>query len=432
MTRSEDLVRSTVSAIAETVRDVPPLRLSPAPAPDARASAPRQRRRRSWLAPAAAAAAVLAIAVSAVVIKNLPADPAAPATGSTAAASVPAYYAAPEATCKTCKTTRLVVGDTFTGAKLASFDAPRGTRFAAVSAAADDRTFVADTVEYPFSSTQHVTWYLLKIAPGAATPARLTRLRIPNTPAPSVVGDIALSPSGSELAVTYGFNRPARDTAELRIYSVTTGKLLNSWSAGVLDIALSPYGFSGLLESNNLLSWTDGGRAVSFTTFSDTMEGHRTDVAMRVVSVAARGGELVGDSRVVWSTQNADSESYCADGGIDVPELTADGKTVVCGTGEALGGTDPSGKRAALPLAWLAYRTSEPEAARTLYKFTAYSTGPRPLGVATVQWSDTSGSTLIVAWVVRSKTMSALHFGVISHGSYTPLPTPPGAEFVAW
>ena len=300
---------------------------------------------------------------------------------------------------------------------------PRGTTFAAVSAAADDRTFVADTVDDPFSSPQHVTWYLLKIAPGTATPARLTRLRIPNTPAPSVVGDIALSPSGRELAVTYGFYRPARDAAELRIYSVTTGKLLNSWSAAVFDIALSPYGFSGNLESNNLLNWTDGGRAVSFTTFSDTKEGQRTDVAMRVVSVATRGGELVRDSRVVWSTQNADSESYCADGGLYVPQLTADGKTVVCGTGEAPG-ADPSGKRVALPLAWLAYQTSEPEAARTLYKFTAYSTGSRPLGVATVQWSDTSGSTLIVAWVVRSKTMSAVHFGVISHGSYTPLPNP--------
>jgi hypothetical protein len=43
-----------------------------------------------------------------------------------------------------------------------------------------------------------------------------------------------------------------------------------------------------------------------------------------------------------------------------------------------------------------------------------------------VLWANRSGSTLIVAWLLEWDASSAIHFGLISHGSYTPLPSPQG------
>jgi hypothetical protein len=418
--------------LARTVTDAPPLRLAPVRA--ARAAGPAGRRRWTlWAVPLTAAVAVIALAVALVTIKDLPngrvVPPIAPASSS--AAGVPAYYAAPEILCRTCESTRLVVGDTFTGAKLATFSPPRGTVFEAVSAAADDRTFVADTVGYPSSAAgQRVTWYLLKITPGAQEPARLTRLRIPNTPSSSLVGAIALSPSGSELAVTYRLRRATPPTAELRIYSVATGKLLNSWSITTGNAVLSAFDFEPYTASNNLLSWVDGGRAVSFPSVTYALTPAPTrfpvDVAVRAVNVSARGGELIRDSRVVWSAQFSETNASCADG-YNMPLLAADGKTVVCAEGDNLSaGVDPSGKREAFPLAWLAYQTSQPTAARTLYATTAYTTGTYPGCLTSVQWADPAGTTLIVAWSAKSTRSSSVRFGVISHGRFTPLPTPPG------
>jgi hypothetical protein len=44
---------------------------------------------------------------------------------------------------------------------------------------------------------------------------------------------------------------------------------------------------------------------------------------------------------------------------------------------------------------------------------------------------------MIVAWTVETTTSSVEHFGVVSHGRYTPLPTPPGISLtlppdIAW
>jgi hypothetical protein len=51
--------------------------------------------------------------------------------------------------------------------------------------------------------------------------------------------------------------------------------------------------------------------------------------------------------------------------------------------------------------------------------------------------ASAAGSTMIVAWTIESTTSLAVHFGVVSHGRYTPLPTPPGIQLtippdIAW
>jgi hypothetical protein len=57
--------------------------------------------------------------------------------------------------------------------------------------------------------------------------------------------------------------------------------------------------------------------------------------------------------------------------------------------------------------------------------------------LTSVQWADPSSSTLIVARSAKSQTFSAVRFDVISHGRFTPLPTPPGVTVgsppdIAW
>jgi hypothetical protein len=434
--------------LAGTVTDAPPLRLSPRPGTRPVRLAPR-RRWQLWAVPLTAAVAVIALAVALVTIRDLPSGRVTPppSPASAAAAGVPAYYAAPEPLCPTCGSA-LVVADTFTGAKLAAFRPPHGTTFEAVSAAGDDRTFVADTVEFPFGpaySAEHVTWYLLKITPGASTPVRLTRLAMPDIPRAASIGTVVLSPSGGELAVTYELRDPAPGTNVLGIYSVATGKLLNSWSATLSGdgALLAPFEFT-FMQSNNQLSWVDGGRALSFTTISDTGS---TLVAVRTLELSTGGGNLIADSRVVWSLRSALSEAAaCAWGPVTVPWITANGNTIVCfhAVTNDPGNTIPSDftvkKRRTWHLTWLAYPTSDPktaEAARTLYKFTTHVTGAQEEGFSSVQWADATGSTMIVAWTIESTTSSAVHFGVVSHGRYTPLPTPPGISLtlppdIAW
>jgi hypothetical protein len=436
--------------LARTVTDAPPLRL----APGRGASAPRfagQRRWSRWAVPLTAAVAVIALAIALVTIRDLPNGPVAPrpspASGSAPVAGVPAYYAAPEPQCQTCASA-LVVADTFTGAKLATVRPPHGATFAAVSAAADDRTFVADTVRFPYGpaySDEHATWYLLKITPGASPRVRATPLAMPDIPPDASIGTVVLSPSGRELAVTYELRDPAPGVQVLGIYSVATGKLLNRWSASFTEDVglLSPFAFT-YMQSNNQLSWVDGGRALSFTTVSTTSA---TLVTVRTLELATGGGNLIADSRAVWSQWSALSEAAaCAWGPVTVPWITANGKTIICfhAVTNDPGNTIPTDfavkKRRTWWMTWLAYPTSVQAAAgtgRTLYKFTTYSTGAQAEGTSTVQWADPTGSTMIVAWVIQTTTSSVEHFAVVSHGRYTPLPTPPGISLtvppdIAW
>jgi hypothetical protein len=262
-------------------------------------------------------------------------------------------------------------------------------------------------------------------------------------PLATSIGTVALSPSGREVAVTYMFRDLTPRKIVLGIYSVATGKLLDSWSTTNFDVALGAFDFAPYAETNNQLSWIDGGRALSFTTISDTyLHGDPEHVvvhaALRTLNVTAGGGDLIRDSRVIWSTQTPDPASVCTNDE-QVPWLTANGKTIVCDTDVNLFlyAGQSSGKREAFPLSWVAFEISEPKVARTLYKFTAYTTGSHPVAVSSVQWANASGSTIIVAWLTESTTGSSTHFGEISNGRYTPLPVPPGISLgtppdVAW
>ena len=437
-----DLAEETARAMRElagTVTDAPPLRLtdrSGARLP--RLSAPR--RWTLWAVPLAAAAAVIALAVALVVVKDLPSGSARHPTTPTfpSTTGVPAYYVAPQTVCskEKCDPTSLVVGNTLTGARLATLSPPAGATFEAASAAADDRTFVTDTVGFPLSgaAAQHVTWYLITIGPVSSTPVRRTRLPIPAGPTGAHVQSIALSASGRELAVAYHLGSRSPGTTVLRTYSIATGRLLHSWSTNA-DVQLGAVGYFQNAQINNELSWVDGDRAVTFTTTGllsqAASESEAQPTNVRVLDVNARGDDLLADSQVVWSIPDgpgkAPTPTSC--GPEHLPSLTADGKTVLCTslTSEVTG----TGKKARYRwrMTWVSFQALDPTVIHTAYTATANEGADQAGITGGVLWADPSGSTMIIVWsegttdsgVTVGKTP---HFGILSHGRLSQLPLP--------
>jgi len=234
---TEETARA-MRAVASTVTDAPPLRLAPRPGYRAARPAPRRRWQR-WGVPLAAALTVIAVAVALVTARDAsPRRVAPPASPAPTVDGVPAYYAA-LVTAGSAQTApeQIAIGETVTGKRIATVAPPAGTTFTGVTGAADDRTFVVDAQpgsldaeSEPFAPR---TWYLLRISPGAADPAQLTRLPIPATAPGTDVAAVALSPDGTELAVGLqpnALNDPG-GPVYLRVYSVASGAVLHSWSS---------------------------------------------------------------------------------------------------------------------------------------------------------------------------------------------------------
>lgn len=116
------------------------------------------------------------------------------------------------------------MGDSHTGKTIATIPFAKGTTPSAPPAgAADDRTFVVATSgPEPF--------YLLRISPGAADPARMTRLPI-HFARNAVIESMALSADRSELAVVSGIAM----SSGLRVYSMASGQLQRAWSTSASD-----------------------------------------------------------------------------------------------------------------------------------------------------------------------------------------------------
>ena len=184
----EDQIRAAIRAKAETLREVQPLRLPSEPGgqpgPGSGTQPRRARRLRPWIAPVTAAAAVIALAISLALVRDIPnGRVVSPPRPTAASGGVPRYYAALIRQGKGITWNEVIVNDTFTGARLATVKPPHGSTFGDVTAAADDRTFVvtaAPIYKPPGAYVAHSWWYLLRIAPGTSSPARLTRLAIPD------------------------------------------------------------------------------------------------------------------------------------------------------------------------------------------------------------------------------------------------------------
>ena len=271
MTREEDLVRSTTSAIAATIRDVPPLGLRSGPEvlivgsgePGHR---PGSRRRVSRLVPVGAAAMVAAAAIGLVALSaSVPHGDGArrgstvPAGAAVSAARVPEYYVA------VTPTGRLVAGNTETGKTVAGIDAPPGLVFDAVTAASDDRTFLASAAPAPPSrgaigcmpigvgADLGGYLYLVRLTPGTG---QLTLLA--SIPRAGVLA-AALSASGQELAVASATGTSSAVPAySVSVYSAPAGRPLHAWTT-----ATDVFGKNSHLQA---LTWVDDDKGIMFAT----------------------------------------------------------------------------------------------------------------------------------------------------------------------
>ena len=222
MNTIEERIRAAARAAADTVPpdSVPPLRL-PAGSPsrfrrgrrDSRPGAVWVRR----LAPVAAALAVVAVAVSVVTIsrsRHAPVTstgtaapggvrPGPPISTYVRSGQVPPYYVAIHGD-PNVNPSYAVVQATVSGKTLATINPPTadGT-IVAVTAAADDRTFVLSVQpRAPRGGDQAFeasTFYMVRLS-SSGQPGRLTKLPM-SVPTGALVTGLALSPSGRKLAI---------------------------------------------------------------------------------------------------------------------------------------------------------------------------------------------------------------------------------------
>lgn len=395
----EDRVRSATRAIAGEVHGVRPLVL-----PDIQPTTRTRHRRRRWMAPVTAAAAVIAIAVTLVIVRDVQNSQPVPLSHA-AFPAIPVYYVALNNAPSQKSPDQVVVGDTFTGARLATVSPPAHSTFVGMAGAEDDRTFVLGAQPFPFSprwwGEEPRTWYLLRIAPGTDHPARLARLPIPATPFGLEVAGMALSPDGSKFAVALEPNTTMSLGPELlRIYSVATGALLRTWTGPPSNLTWDAY--LGR-DNNTTLSWLADGHTVAF----DYGDGGRAGV--RMLDTSRPGHDLIADSRpTAWSMASGDGSR---------PVVTSDGKMVVCVT-------EGSG-------AFAEYSTATGNLTRTLYQAGG--------GTGEVMWVSSSGDALI-GYLNPSGSQddrSGSVVGVITQSGFRPLSFPlasgvPLPDGVAW
>lgn len=451
MSPIEDEIRATLRSEASRLREVPPL---PLPAPFApRGSRPLPRLPRAWrarwgawLVPGAAAAVVVLVAATLVAVKSLGNGAAAPAASSSPiggpaleADGAPRYYVY-------VSTGRPMIraGDRQTGKTIATYPLPDGKAptdkgyvlaAAAVSGAADDRTFVVSATALPVTSHGGVlqfpapTWYLVRIFPGSADPVRVTPLPI-QFPADDHIstGNMALSGDGTELAVMAGPNGAVPRTDNpmpertLQVYSVATGQLQHSWPTGVTETNDNPSPISGL-------SWVGDSTLGLTVTLTPS---YREEV--RTLDVTTASGSVLADSRVVWSQdvpstpptaqqlaqqkEHPNQRLIAPSHACDTPILTGNGQAVVCGN-ETLSGPDRL-----LTAVWLAYPLATPTRPRVIGSFTEPNNITYFDSDVPVNWANPSGTEVISSWapVVAGGQTSYTEEAVIGGGTVRQFP----------
>jgi hypothetical protein len=431
MSREEEAIRATTRAIAATVRDVPPLELEPAPGErHAARRSSRGRpggagpRLRSWLTPVAAAAVVVAVAIALVLVRGNPNEGVVPQPAPTVAGpgGVPRYYVALDpVTVNHVGGFGLLVGDTLTGQTLAVINPPAHMSYASVTAAADDRTFLAFATNTG-GSGMNGGWYVLHLAPGTAHVVSLTSTPIHPQ---SGVRASALSGSGTLLAVAE--NGPPYALQRVIVFSVATGRPLRAWSTKA-----APDLWSSSSAQQNLLTWIDGDRAIAF---SDDVTPLAWSVRRLNVGGPPGADDLIAGSQLIWSA-TANTGRPC---GWLPPLVSADGHTIGCATAGA--------KHFQLSIAWRGYQASALAPAAGKYTIAYQLTRQVPENTAFLAgalWVSPSGSALIGEWVIDAQPFSTTRpssssgsasatpqlggisagVGVMSHGTFTPLRLP--------
>jgi len=402
MTPLENKLRAAFRETADEIpAAAPPLHLSPQPRAGQHRRHPRWNTRwHAWAAPLAAAALVTAaVAGSLIVAGSLKHQPG--AAGPPASPDgVPPYYVA--LTVPGTYTdiyaredgTAAEVRATATGAVLARIAIPRPyVQFAAVTAAANDRTFVLVAEERgarPRTNYTPSRFYLLRFDPASGR-ASLRALPAAFIPAGDDVCDTALSPDGTLLAADIGGDCVQRD--RLHVFDLATG-MVRVWNGGT-----NAAYFGG--TSPDALSWTADGKHVAFAGSGAFPTGSE----VRLLDVTVPGSDLLANSKPVCEWAAMDSSSSWGWRGVKV---TPDGRTVVINAELA---TEIPPVRVQDLLVKCSAATG---------RVTTVFTRPYTLGgywYEQVMYTNATGSVLVVTGVRKGNTA-----GILRGRVYTPIP----------
>jgi hypothetical protein len=403
MRLTEDSLRAALKATGD---EFPAHRLPDLVLPSDRASARLQGRTangRRWLAAAAAVIAVLAIIATSLLLASgaRPVRPANPLV------QLPAYYVAlqqdPVCICSsggpdswiTNPDRALVRSRSGRTLAVVTPPAPYGT-FAAVRAAADDRTFVlaaqvASTVETGYPATK---FYLLHISPAASAGHRavITPVRVPVVPAGTIPFGIALSPDGPKLALLEGASRGQRTTPELLVWDLRSGAV-RSWSVQALSTG-------GLQISSTSLEWAADNRTLA-------VEMRPRWLALGLLNTTAAGAAFKADARIVQLPHVTGADAMLTPDGRHVLQ-SADNSTVIDRHPSETTGAGYSVRRLNLGTG-------------------AFPAVARNADLSSVSWINTNGSELLVAapksqpqpTTMDSAGLSARAVLVYPHGTVT-------------
>ncbi len=194
-----------------------------------------------------------------------------------------------------------MVRATATGAALSTVLPPAGHTVRAVTAAADDRTFMLDT--QPFDNPNSPdnqnfeprTFLELRLSPGGDV-VSMNRIAV-SVPRGQLMTGFALSPDGRRLAIAVQPDNNKRDLAltEVKVITLATGAT-ETWTADG-TIGTGP-------DDAPSLSWTADERALAFT-WAAAEPGVHT--GFWLLDLDTGGGSLMADSREAVSLVSQDS-----------------------------------------------------------------------------------------------------------------------------
>jgi hypothetical protein len=360
---------------------------------------------------------MVAVAATLVAVRDsrdaTPAPPA-PATNS-AATAVPRYYVQLGAYSGVPGSQRdAIVGDSRTGKVLATVKPSAGLTFAGVSGAADDRTFVLDAASDAEAAPAHGThtWYRLRLAPGTARPATVTKLPIAQPGDSDQIDGLALSPDAGTLAILYqtGVLRGSFGPFILRTFSLRTGKPVHNWTAPRGKVNVDG---GGDVDNTVDLTWTADGTTLAFVFPPFSWPDYE-----RTLRVADQGTSLLGDSHSVLAIPG--NQDNCTS-----LLLASDGRTMICGTV----GNGARGCRQQEPQ-FDQYSTATGKLTRVLYRFH----GTCQSADAELAWMGSGGTAIGVIEALRygdNRITTDYTVGVLTPGKFTPLhvPVPTGYGF---
>jgi hypothetical protein len=348
------------------------------------------RRWPGWLAPVAAATAVIGVVVaslgiSGVILRHSAGTGAAQSAG--AFADVPPYFVALSET-----RGRAVVVATATGAVLGTVTPPgSGTAFTRVAATDDGRTFV-----FAASGVNQgpVKFYRLALD-GSGHPGPLAAL--PIAPVTGTLSGLALSPDGSNLAVSL-LPQQGQSGSKVQVFSLATGAGRDWAWPGRATVSVG----SGGGGAN---SWTADSRTLLVLVTTQTRHGWPGQ--FRLLDTAAPAGNLQASSTQIPIPRNEVGWQHGNSGHriLGIPLITGDGTKLVTPFFHLIAGPKVFG----FTITAFSARTGKP--VQVIYQRQTASESESP----GVWWMNASGTAVI-------ETRGA-EVGVQTTDGFTPMPS---------